>query len=303
MTRDVFLRKATEKHGDRYQYHKVGEVDSTMTPVTIYCPECAQDFTQKVTLHLTGHGCSFCNKGYLPRTTENVIADARLIYPGKFTYEKTVYRGFKVPVTVTCTACGEDTEMSPNNLVNSGTAACSNCSKTRKRTLDEFIAKAKKVHGNQYDYSKVEYVNNDTLVTIRCLRCDHEFEQAPRNHTSMKSGCHRCAALRSERMAVEMLEDVTGSKFRKVRPLWLEGLELDAYNEDLKLALEYQGEQHYRHVWWFHRTEAEFHEQQERDRCKRALCQINDVRLIEVPFQFNYKCPDEMREFIAIAAI
>lgn len=32
----------------------------------------------------------------------------------------------------------------------------------------EFIEKAKKVHGNKYDYSKVDYVNNRTKVCIIC---------------------------------------------------------------------------------------------------------------------------------------
>ena len=38
----------------------------------------------------------------------------------------------------------------------------------KRKTLEEFIEQAKHVHGNKYNYSKVEYVNNKTKVCIIC---------------------------------------------------------------------------------------------------------------------------------------
>lgn len=50
-----------------------------------------------------------------------------------------------------------------------------------KLTTEEFIKKARKVHGNKYDYSKVKYVNNQTKVRIVCP--EHgEFSQRPIDH-------------------------------------------------------------------------------------------------------------------------
>ena len=40
-----------------------------------------------------------------------------------------------------------------------------------KLTTEEFIARAKAVHGDRYDYSKVEYVNNKTKVIIISYLC------------------------------------------------------------------------------------------------------------------------------------
>lgn len=64
---------------------------------------------------------------------------------------------------------------------------------SRKRlTTEEFITRAREVHGDRYDYSLVKYVNNSTSVKIICP--EHGmFEQAPNNHTSMKTGCPQCA--------------------------------------------------------------------------------------------------------------
>lgn len=61
----------------------------------------------------------------------------------------------------------------------------------RKKTTEEFIAESRAVHGDKYDYSKVEYVNNNTKVTIVCP--DHgDFYILPRTHVSSKIGCTKC---------------------------------------------------------------------------------------------------------------
>ena len=58
-------------------------------------------------------------------------------------------------------------------------------------TTEQFIERAKKVHGDKYDYSKVVYINNHTKVEIICF--DHgSFFQKPNGHLS-KNGCLLCA--------------------------------------------------------------------------------------------------------------
>jgi hypothetical protein len=70
---------------------------------------------------------------------------------------------------------------------------------------------------------------------------------------------------------------------RHVRPDWLEGLELDIYVEELALAFEYQGIQHYEPVQHFGGEEA-FIRQQKRDARKVQLCAKRDVRLIHIRY-------------------
>jgi len=60
----------------------------------------------------------------------------------------------------------------------------------KKLTKEEFIIKAIKIHGNKYDYSKVEYINLCTKITIIC-DSHGEFEQIPNNH--LKGGCKKCS--------------------------------------------------------------------------------------------------------------
>jgi hypothetical protein len=66
-----------------------------------------------------------------------------------------------------------------------------------KLTTEEFIAKAKAVHGDKYDYSKVEYVDSKTEVCIVC-REHGEFWQKPKNHLS-GYGCPICSGRKKMR--------------------------------------------------------------------------------------------------------
>lgn len=67
-----------------------------------------------------------------------------------------------------------------------------------KDKTKEFIQKAREVHGNKYDYSKVNYINNKTKVCIICHEKDEngiehgEFWQRPNDHISSKAGCPKC---------------------------------------------------------------------------------------------------------------
>lgn len=59
-------------------------------------------------------------------------------------------------------------------------------------TREEFIHKAKNIHGDKYDYSKVIYVNNHNKVKIFCKNCQDYFEQTPNNHLT-GNGCKKCS--------------------------------------------------------------------------------------------------------------
>ena len=82
--------------------------------------------------------------------------------------------------------------------------------------------------------------------------------------------------------------------FTKIRPDFLKdptskrNLEIDLYNDSLKIAIEYNGRQHYEFTRRFHKTYRDFRRQHERDILKKRLCKENGVRLIVVPY--NTSC-------------
>jgi len=88
-----------------------------------------------------------------------------------------------------------------------------------------------------------------------------------------------------------VLEMIFKKKFSKIRPDFLKNnvtggmynLELDCYNPELRLAVEYNGAQHYKYIPYFHKNKEAFLNQKYRDEIKRHLCRNNSVILIEVP--------------------
>ena len=93
-----------------------------------------------------------------------------------------------------------------------------------------------------------------------------------------------------ERECRRVAELITGKPFPKVRPDFLRNtvtssnLELDCYCDALKLAIEYNGEQHYRYIPHFHSSKESFYNTQYRDEIKARLCKENGIKLIIVPY-------------------
>lgn len=94
-----------------------------------------------------------------------------------------------------------------------------------------------------------------------------------------------------EARARQILEAYFDLPFTRIRPNFLantaidgRNLELDCYNASLKLAVEYNGRQHYEYVPYFHRNKETFHNQKYRDELKRIYCRDNGIYLIEIPY-------------------
>ena len=85
-------------------------------------------------------------------------------------------------------------------------------------------------------------------------------------------------------------ENLFQKPFDKIRPEWLTNnvtgkpLEIDLYNDQLKLGIECQGKQHYVHTPFFQKNKSDFRDQQYRDEIKRLLCEKHGITLIEIPY-------------------
>jgi hypothetical protein len=100
--------------------------------------------------------------------------------------------------------------------------------------------------------------------------------------------CPECSSGIGERICCAYFEQIFDRKFPKARPSWLineDGfqMELDGYCEELNLAFEHQGRQHYELIDYFYQSEGQFQKRQVDDRRKKSLCKRNNITLIEVP--------------------
>ncbi len=131
-----------------------------------------------------------------------------------------------------------------------------------------------------------QYINPRTPLLWEC-RYGHQWEAV---YHSIKRGswCPTCSTGLGERICKEFFEQIFNKPFPKSYPEWLLSkngyqMELDGYNEDLKLAFEHNGEQHYSTDNPFITSERELKKRRDDDIWKRQLCSQNNVVLIEIP--------------------
>ena len=100
---------------------------------------------------------------------------------------------------------------------------------------------------------------------------------------------------KGERECKRVMEKIYKVPFRNIRPTWLKNpktnrcLELDVYNPEKKIAVEYNGKQHYEWPNFTNCSYEEFKNQLYRDRVKKYLCKKHGVHLITVPYTVSIK--------------
>ena len=188
-TTEQFIKEAKAIHGDKYDYSKVN-YKGCFEKVCIICP-IHGEFWQTPAMHLSGQGCSKCC-GRKRKTKEEFIEDAKKVHGNKYDYSKVNYVNNKTKVIITCPIHGDFLQRPDRHLFGCGCNKCGydNTAEKCKTSLEDFIKRAKEIHGDKYDYSKVVYVNNHTKVCIICP-IHGEFWQTPRTHL-MGRGCPIC---------------------------------------------------------------------------------------------------------------
>ena len=273
LTLNNFIRKSDEIHKHKYNYSKV-EYVNYRTKVCVICPEHGE-FWQTPHAHLNGQGCPYCN-GNIKLTTQDCIKRAKEKHFNKYDYSKFIYNGYDVKSCIICPEHGEFWQTPHAHLLGCG---CPKCCRLYQ-TTEDFIEKAREVHGDKYDYSKVEYVNNKTKVCIICP--EHgEFWQNPNNHLHGQN-CPYCKNSFLENEISILLKENKITYEQEKTFEWLRDtgcLYLDFYLPDYNIAIECQGEQHFKPVDFFG-GEEQFKRRQELDFIKHKLCINNGIKII-----------------------
>ncbi len=179
-----FILRSNKIHGKKYDYSLV-QYMTTHKKVKIICPEHGI-FEQAPSGHLSGRGCPKCVGKYM--NSNDYILKAKKIHGDRYDYSLTEYNGTNEKVKIICPKHGVFEQL-PNNHLQPN--RCPKCVGHTKLTNDDYILKAKKIHGDRYDYSLTEYKNNNTKIKIICPK-HGVFEQIPSKHVNMKRGCKEC---------------------------------------------------------------------------------------------------------------
>lgn len=223
--------------------------------------------------------------------TKNFIWKSLHVHGDKYIYHKTKYIRYEEKVEITCRVKGHKSfPQRPNDhLCGKGCRICGMKLANKKHTMttEEFIKKARKVHGNKYDYSKVVYIKYKIEVIITC-REHGDFKQTPSDHIN-GSGCSMCSESRGETKVRVFLENNNieferEKKFKDCRDK--NPLPFDFYLPQYNLCIEFDGRQHSEPSAFNSKKEKEnvklknFEYIQNHDKIKNEYCKKNGITLL-----------------------
>lgn len=312
LTQLEFITKANEKHNSKYTYSKVVYVN-TSKKVDISCSEHGT-FKQTPADHLYGgYGCSSCK--FIKIAKERTIKAAnsftqKAINAHKkfnvvYDYSKVDYVNAKTPVDILCKMHGIFI-VTPNKHLSGW--GCAQCSHNRKKlTTKEFIAKAKKVHGNRFVYCGTQYQDYYTEIQIGCKK-HGTFFQSPERHLHTK-GCPMCyySCSIGERDIMELLKrnNIEFKKEKTFPGLFTKDVaskpRYDFWLPKNNILIEYDGEQHFKPIRFVgcktvNEAKIRFKRLKQNDRRKNIFAKHQGITLIRIPY--TIKGVKEIKEFI-----
>lgn len=208
MTNEEYKKLVIEKHGNEYDLSPV-QYQGMRKYVTAICPKHGE-FKINAYCFVHSGGCGKCGieerialraekkskfKNWEKLTTERFIEKAKKVHGDKYDYSKTdlEHRDEKKRVLIICPEHGEFWQSPFSHLKG---CECSKCGrkklvKSRTMTTEQFIEKAKAVHGDKYDYSATVYKGCYERVEIGCP-IHGKFWQTAYVHLN-GHGCNECS--------------------------------------------------------------------------------------------------------------
>ena len=119
----------------------------------------------------------------------------------------------------------------------------------RSLTIEDFLKKAKLIHGLNYDYSKVKFERSNDKVIIKCNSCHESFSQTINDHLS-GCGCLKCARDRSDVAKKFLTTEIVVARCKEVWGDTYDYSEVEWVSDDVpitiickkhgKLSMDYQ---------------------------------------------------------------
>lgn len=289
-TLEKFINDSIKTHGNRYDYSKSKYIGGK-EKITVICREHGS-FYPTPNNHIRGTGCPKCSlieqSERQKKTLEEFVVESKNTHGDLYEYSEVNYIDSKTTVSIRCKKHGELFFSTPNNHLRG--SGCPKC-KIEKQTksLKEFIKECNKVHGELYDYSKVEYKKGDESVIIICKK-HGEFLQKPKVHLG-GGGCQKCSYSKGE---LEISKYLKENKIKFIPQHVFEDLSLerklrcDFYLNVRNIVIEYNGEQHYKSNSFFGGEEG-LKRIRESDKLKKNYCINRGITFEVIRFDEDIK--------------
>lgn len=280
-------------HGDKYDYSLV-EYKNDSSKIKIIC-SLHGIFEQQVAAHKRqNQGCPICGRekvNKIIRTrlvgNENFIKRIEKLF-GKdvFDYSKLDYKGAHKEVTLICRKCNNVETKVPNVWYKGFGCLKCQCRRPNPKqiTKEQFIERAREIHGNKYNYDKINYVTLYKDVEIICPK-HSSFFQKPTIHIHSKSNCPECNVSKGEEQISIFLNT------HNIKYIYQHKVKInnsyhyyDFYLPEYNIMIEYNGLQHYKPISFFGGQRG-FNYLQERDGIKKEYSLANELNLIILSYK------------------
>lgn len=239
MPQEKFLEKCLQVHGNLYDLSLVSYKNSS-AQITVVCKKHGEFSCRAGNFIHRKSGCPKCayekNGERSRHTLEAYLPRFEAAHGDTYTYKQVTLRGKTSYVLAVCKVHGDFKQTVQDHIRGIG------CKKCSFKLWDQasFLAEAKKVHGDTYDYSKTIYVKSTEKVTITC-RVHGDFFQEPNYHINSKQGCRSCGLSGPSAGQIEVYQFLSALVPCETDYRFDGRKELDVYLPTLNLAVEYNG--------------------------------------------------------------
>lgn len=239
-------------------------------------------------------------------THKEILDRLEKLHPGKYKYDLSDVNNVNDKVKIICDNHGI-TSTKLYYLLNSGTickyCAKENSNKLQRRGLESFVKMSIDKFGpDSFDYSKVNYVNNRTKVTLTCKKHNIQFDQVPHQHLMGNTSCPKCLKVIS--VGEKAIRDILiknnmkyseQHSFKDCRNRYI--LKFDFYLPDCNTIVEYDGKQHFIPGW---NSFKEFERTKENDIIKNKYCLDNGIKIIRISYLDFKNIEDILKKELSI---
>jgi hypothetical protein len=270
-TTSQFIEEAKSVWGDKYDYSLVVYKGALKKVKIIYD---GVVFEQTAVQHL---------KGLSPEKNlnkDNFIRKAKIKHGDKYDYSQVKFKNGNTAVMI-----GYQGIFYLQKPYHHLSGNCpENINLATKKTINQFISEANLVHDYRYNYDKSEYVSNQTKTIITCP-IHGDFSQRPLSHLQ-GNGCPNCNESKGEKEISVFLEKHNISferqkKFHDCRNIF--ELPFDFYLPKFRIAIEFDGKQHYEPLEFFGGLES-YNRLKTNDKIKNDYCEDNYINLIRIRY-------------------
>ena len=253
---------------------------STAKPATLQCCTCGEYIHvskfNNFLIHTKAYGCKNCHG--LWRERERKLNEIKEKYDIIDTFVKGTHTYYRIK----CKNCGHERVSTLNTLYRHLECGCKT-NVFRGRTGEEFIKQANEHCPDGYYELIGEYKNQITPTLIK-HSCGFIWKVRPADMINGRAFCPKCGKKRSrgERIIENTLKELNVD-FQAEKRLENSLQRFDFYleNEKYKIAIEFNGRQHYEEVKYF---SCDLKEYQKRDERKREYCEKNNITLYVIPY-------------------